>query len=99
MACQELQRGETLATLKKESDNLKKKLEVERGKLNDVERKCLQKYQSTTHFYLHGVYWKLYQKANSSSLQHETLANSCCFGWMMLPVIKLRSLTVKTLGL
>lgn len=40
MACQELQRGETLATLKKESDNLKKKLEVERGKLNDVERKC-----------------------------------------------------------
>lgn len=40
MACQELQKGETLATLKKESDNLKKKLEVERGKLNDVERKC-----------------------------------------------------------
>lgn len=37
MACQELQRGETLASLKRESDTLKKKLEEERGKLNDVE--------------------------------------------------------------
>ncbi|KAI3377735.1 hypothetical protein L3Q82_008879 [Scortum barcoo] len=37
MACQGLQKGETLASLKRESDNLKKKLEEERGKLNDVE--------------------------------------------------------------
>uniref|UniRef100_A0A8D3ECI3 Guanine nucleotide binding protein (G protein), beta 5b n=1 Tax=Scophthalmus maximus TaxID=52904 RepID=A0A8D3ECI3_SCOMX len=37
MACQGLQKGETLASLKTESDGLKKKLEVERGKLNDVE--------------------------------------------------------------
>lgn len=37
MACQELQRGETLASLKQESDSLKKKLEEERGKLSDVE--------------------------------------------------------------
>uniref|UniRef100_A0A672JLF1 Guanine nucleotide-binding protein subunit beta-5b-like n=1 Tax=Salarias fasciatus TaxID=181472 RepID=A0A672JLF1_SALFA len=37
MACQELQKGESLASLKKESDNLKKKLEEERAKLNDVE--------------------------------------------------------------
>lgn len=39
MACEELQRGETVATLKRESDNLKKKLEQERSKLNDVECK------------------------------------------------------------
>ncbi|MEQ2314383.1 Guanine nucleotide-binding protein subunit beta-5b, partial [Ameca splendens] len=37
MACQGLQKGETLASLKKESENLKKKLEEERGKLNDIE--------------------------------------------------------------
>uniref|UniRef100_A0A8C7XZM8 G protein subunit beta 5 n=1 Tax=Oryzias sinensis TaxID=183150 RepID=A0A8C7XZM8_9TELE len=37
MACQQLQKGETLQSLKKESDSLKKKLEEERGKLNDVE--------------------------------------------------------------
>ncbi|CAG00829.1 unnamed protein product [Tetraodon nigroviridis] len=37
MACQELQRGETLASLKRESETLKKKLEEERGKINDVE--------------------------------------------------------------
>uniref|UniRef100_A0A8P4KFM4 Guanine nucleotide binding protein (G protein), beta 5b n=1 Tax=Dicentrarchus labrax TaxID=13489 RepID=A0A8P4KFM4_DICLA len=37
MACQGLQSGETLASLKKESDSLKKKLEEERGKLNDIE--------------------------------------------------------------
>lgn len=42
MACQGLQRGETLDSLKRESDNLKKKLEVERGKLTDVERKWLR---------------------------------------------------------
>lgn len=40
MACQGLQKGETLHTLKKESESLKKKLEEERNKLNDVERKC-----------------------------------------------------------
>lgn len=43
MACQGLQKGETLASLKKESENLKKKLEEERGKLNDVEREWLWK--------------------------------------------------------
>ncbi|CAG5852957.1 unnamed protein product [Menidia menidia] len=37
MACQGLTKGESLASLKKESDSLKKKLEEERGKLNDVE--------------------------------------------------------------
>ncbi|XP_053172464.1 guanine nucleotide-binding protein subunit beta-5b [Scomber japonicus] len=37
MACQGLQKGETLASLSRESDNLKKKLEEERSKLNDVE--------------------------------------------------------------
>ncbi|XP_076012410.1 guanine nucleotide-binding protein subunit beta-5b-like [Genypterus blacodes] len=37
MACQGLQRGESLASLKKESDTLKKKLEEERKKLSDVE--------------------------------------------------------------
>uniref|UniRef100_A0A3Q1GMA3 G protein subunit beta 5 n=1 Tax=Acanthochromis polyacanthus TaxID=80966 RepID=A0A3Q1GMA3_9TELE len=37
MACQGLQKGETLATLKKECESLKKKLEEDRGKLNDVE--------------------------------------------------------------
>ncbi|KAG7482952.1 guanine nucleotide-binding subunit beta-5b-like [Solea senegalensis] len=37
MACRGLQKGESLATLKTESDTLKKKLEEERGKLNDVE--------------------------------------------------------------
>uniref|UniRef100_A0A3Q3B178 G protein subunit beta 5 n=1 Tax=Kryptolebias marmoratus TaxID=37003 RepID=A0A3Q3B178_KRYMA len=37
MACQGLQSGETLTSLKKESENLKKKLEEERGKLTDVE--------------------------------------------------------------
>ncbi|KAM7406375.1 hypothetical protein PAMP_000754 [Pampus punctatissimus] len=35
MACQGLQRGETLASLMRESDSLKKKLEEERNKLND----------------------------------------------------------------
>lgn len=40
MAYQELQSGETLATLKRESETLKKKLEVERGRLNDIECKC-----------------------------------------------------------
>ena len=38
MACQALQSGESLATLKNESDSLKKKLEEERAKLHDVER-------------------------------------------------------------
>uniref|UniRef100_A0AAV2LTP4 Uncharacterized protein n=1 Tax=Knipowitschia caucasica TaxID=637954 RepID=A0AAV2LTP4_KNICA len=37
MACQGLQSGESVASLKRECDNLKKKLEQERGKLNDVE--------------------------------------------------------------
>ena len=37
MACQALQSGESLATLKNESDSLKKKLEEERAKLHDVE--------------------------------------------------------------
>ncbi|KAM4602563.1 guanine nucleotide-binding protein subunit beta-5b [Polymixia lowei] len=37
MACQGLQKGESLASLKKESDSLKKKLEEERAKLHDVE--------------------------------------------------------------
>ncbi|KAG8001413.1 Guanine nucleotide-binding protein subunit beta-5 [Nibea albiflora] len=37
MACQGLQRGETLATLKNESQSLKKRLDEERNKLNDVE--------------------------------------------------------------
>ncbi|XP_022598058.1 guanine nucleotide-binding protein subunit beta-5b-like [Seriola dumerili] len=37
MACQGLQKGETLATLKRESESLKKKLEEERCKLSDVE--------------------------------------------------------------
>lgn len=41
MACRELQSGETLASLKRESDTLKKKLEEERGKLNDVECKWI----------------------------------------------------------
>lgn len=52
MACEELQRGETLATLKKESESLKKKLEVERSKLNDVERKspALTRKTTVTHF-------------------------------------------------
>lgn len=40
MACQELQRGETLVSLKKESETLKKKLEEERAKINDVECEC-----------------------------------------------------------
>lgn len=39
MACQGLQKGETLQTLKQESESLKKKLGEERNKLNDVERK------------------------------------------------------------
>ncbi|XP_019714683.1 guanine nucleotide-binding protein subunit beta-5-like, partial [Hippocampus comes] len=37
MACQGLQAGESLASLKRESANLKKKLDEERNKLNDVE--------------------------------------------------------------
>ncbi|XP_037613836.1 guanine nucleotide-binding protein subunit beta-5b [Sebastes umbrosus] len=37
MACQGLTAGESVASLKRESDNLKKKLEEERGKLNDIE--------------------------------------------------------------
>ncbi|XP_020514096.1 guanine nucleotide-binding protein subunit beta-5b isoform X1 [Labrus bergylta] len=37
MACKGLQRGETLTSLKNESESLKKKLEEERVKLNDVE--------------------------------------------------------------
>uniref|UniRef100_A0A669BQH7 Guanine nucleotide binding protein (G protein), beta 5b n=1 Tax=Oreochromis niloticus TaxID=8128 RepID=A0A669BQH7_ORENI len=37
MACQGLQKGETLESLKRESETLKKKLEEERNKLNDVE--------------------------------------------------------------
>ncbi|KAA8596048.1 hypothetical protein FQN60_011339, partial [Etheostoma spectabile] len=37
MACQGLQEGETVASLKRESDSLKKKLEEERKKLSDVE--------------------------------------------------------------
>uniref|UniRef100_A0A7N6APR4 G protein subunit beta 5 n=1 Tax=Anabas testudineus TaxID=64144 RepID=A0A7N6APR4_ANATE len=37
MACEALQKGETLQTLKAESENLKKKLEEERNKLTDVE--------------------------------------------------------------
>ncbi|XP_077568546.1 guanine nucleotide-binding protein subunit beta-5b-like isoform X2 [Stigmatopora nigra] len=37
MACQGLQAGESLASLKRESDNLKKKLDEERKKLSDVE--------------------------------------------------------------
>ncbi|XP_008309194.1 guanine nucleotide-binding protein subunit beta-5b [Cynoglossus semilaevis] len=37
MACQGLKQGESLQTLKRESETLKKKLEEERGKLNDVE--------------------------------------------------------------
>lgn len=41
MACQGLQKGETLQTLKRESENLKKKLDEERNKLNDVECKCV----------------------------------------------------------
>lgn len=40
MACQGLQKGEALQTLKKESESLKKKLEEERNKLSDVECKC-----------------------------------------------------------
>lgn len=40
MAYEGLQRGETADTLKRESEDLKKKLEEERNKLNDVERKC-----------------------------------------------------------
>lgn len=39
MACQGLQKGETLESLKRESETLKKKLEEERNKLNDVECK------------------------------------------------------------
>lgn len=42
MACQGLQGGESLASLKRESDNLKKKLDEERNKLNDVECKSRQ---------------------------------------------------------
>uniref|UniRef100_A0A665VTM6 Guanine nucleotide binding protein (G protein), beta 5b n=1 Tax=Echeneis naucrates TaxID=173247 RepID=A0A665VTM6_ECHNA len=37
MACQGLQKGETLSSLQLESESLKKKLEEERNKLNDVE--------------------------------------------------------------
>ncbi|XP_061880439.1 guanine nucleotide-binding protein subunit beta-5b-like [Entelurus aequoreus] len=37
MACQGLQAGESLASLKRESESLKKKLDEERNKLNDVE--------------------------------------------------------------
>uniref|UniRef100_A0A8C6UX37 Guanine nucleotide binding protein (G protein), beta 5b n=1 Tax=Neogobius melanostomus TaxID=47308 RepID=A0A8C6UX37_9GOBI len=37
MACQGLQSGESVASLKRECESLKKKLEEERGKLNDVE--------------------------------------------------------------
>ncbi|XP_034042781.1 guanine nucleotide-binding protein subunit beta-5b [Thalassophryne amazonica] len=37
MACQELQKGENLSTLKNECESLKKKLEEERKKLSDVE--------------------------------------------------------------
>ncbi|KAM6980576.1 guanine nucleotide-binding protein subunit beta-5b [Aplochiton taeniatus] len=37
MACQGLQPGETLASLKTESESLKKKLEEDRSKLHDVE--------------------------------------------------------------
>uniref|UniRef100_A0A667WLD0 G protein subunit beta 5 n=1 Tax=Myripristis murdjan TaxID=586833 RepID=A0A667WLD0_9TELE len=37
MACQGLLKGETLASLKNESESLKKKLEEERAKLHDVE--------------------------------------------------------------
>lgn len=40
MACQGLQSGESLVSLKTESDALKKKLEEERAKLHDVEREC-----------------------------------------------------------
>lgn len=53
MACQGLQKGETLASLSRESDNLKKKLEEERSKLNDVERKCPETLKSVIcHFLL-----------------------------------------------
>ncbi|XP_034416303.1 guanine nucleotide-binding protein subunit beta-5b isoform X1 [Cyclopterus lumpus] len=37
MACKGLQEGETVASLKKESESLKKKLDEERGKLSDIE--------------------------------------------------------------
>lgn len=37
MACQGLEQGETVATLKKETEALKTKLETERAKLQDVE--------------------------------------------------------------
>lgn len=37
MACQGLEKGESVATLKKETETLKAKLEVERAKLHDVE--------------------------------------------------------------
>lgn len=67
MAYQELQSGETLATLKRESETLKKKLEVERGRLNDIECKCPELTKKTTiiqlTFYLKTlvvVYWKHY---------------------------------------
>lgn len=40
MATQEVQPNETLANLKTESETLKTKLEEERAKLHDVERKC-----------------------------------------------------------
>lgn len=40
MATQEVQLNETLAHLKTESETLKSKLEEERAKLHDVERKC-----------------------------------------------------------
>lgn len=38
MACQGLAKGETIHTLKAESETLKGKLEEERAKLHDVER-------------------------------------------------------------
>ncbi len=38
MACQALAKGETIQTLKVESETLKVKLEEERAKLHDVER-------------------------------------------------------------
>jgi len=38
MACQALSKGETIQTLKVESESLKAKLEEERAKLHDVER-------------------------------------------------------------